>query len=58
MENYFHAEFEYAYRRWKVVNWSDTDEKWICQDRFGNIRYFSTEYLNKIFPTYGLTKPH
>ena len=49
MENYFNAEFEYAYRRWKVVNWDDTDGMWICQDKFGNIRYFSTEHLNKIF---------
>ena len=58
MENFFHAEFEYADRRWKVVNWDDTDGKWICQDKFGNIRYFSTEYLNQIFPKYGLTKPY
>ena len=58
MENFFHAEFEYADRRWKVINWDDTDGMWICQDKFGNIRYFSTEYLNQIFPKYGLTKPY
>lgn len=58
MENYFHAEFEYAYHRWKVVNWDEANRMWICQDKFGNIRYFSTEFLNKIFPVYGLTKPY
>lgn len=56
--NWYNAEFEWENRRFKVVNWDDTDGLWIAQDRWGNIRYFTPEKLNEIFPEKGLTKPH
>ena len=40
--------FNYLFRKWWVVNWDDTDELWICQDGYRNIRFFSTEKIQEI----------
>ncbi len=50
MKNWMNAEFEWKFRRWKVVNFDDTDELWICQSTNGEIRYFSSKLLEEIFP--------
>ena len=40
--------FHYLFRKWQVVNWNDTDQLWICQDSYRNIRFFSTERIQEI----------
>lgn len=42
---FYGTTFNYLFRKWWVVNWSDTDQKWICQDSYRNIRYFSTKEI-------------
>lgn len=40
--------FYYLFRKWWVVNWNDTDQLWVCQDSYRNIRFFSTEKIQEI----------
>lgn len=40
--------FEYEFRKWTVVAWDDTDQLWLCREKYGHCRYFTNDKIEKI----------